>query len=650
MTSPLDGKVVPFGLAVDKLHEFIHAPEGDVETDAGSMPNLRKLANELRGIAADVATDTASDVSTAIEDRIYPGVYSTPPTAKPHSGEPPEDGDRCVILVGTVPYEHIRVGGGWVIPNFDSASLSLSSGSSMVGYDSGTAQDVLDAAKTLQSYTALRNYTGRANGVRITSTGIAGIFQRDDTDAASTDNAGTVIVDASGRRWKRVFAGPICVDWFGAGGNAATNTAAFDSAVAAAPDWGAVTLSAGKTYDLNSVNVSGKRITIAGYGATINCTGHANGALYKTDHGNRLSVHGVRFTGAGKAINYITATSGSMHDDFEFVSCRFENADYGVYLDGAREGRIVTCSFEGATNKGVYRVRSVNTDVVACFWKNTVYGVNDDGDGSPYSAGLKVLGGTMIGCGTGVISQRSDYCLVNGVMIDYCDNPVVFRGVDIGLIGGGCYITTRTTAPAILVDEHVASATTCREIRIIGNSIASNTDDVTSDTIKINKLASGEVSSNSITFWWRTGIDFSESTNLKIHHNKINNDPASTAPTKTSVLESAVGSNSNVVGDNEVSQPITAITAQVARNRGYATQSRGESASGVGVLSFTIPHGLDYVPTKGDVTIVPTNAEAAGKNPYVSAVDAINITVGFTAATAAAAGVGWNVRRGGSLS
>lgn len=148
MTSPIDGKVVPFGKAVDTFHAFLNEPVGDIDTESGSMPNLRKLSNELRTIAADKAEETAGAKAVEIEDRIYPGVYSTPPTNKPHSGQPCEDGDRCVILVGSIPYEHLRMGGGWVIPNVDAANLALPQGATRVGTNQGTVQEALDARPT----------------------------------------------------------------------------------------------------------------------------------------------------------------------------------------------------------------------------------------------------------------------------------------------------------------------------------------------------------------------------------------------------------------------------------------------------------------------------------------------------------------------
>lgn len=159
----------------------------------------------------------------AYEDRVYPGVYSTPPTNKPHSAAPSAEGDRCVILIGGTPYEHLRLGGGWVIPNIDSANLALPGGSSLVGYDGGTAQDILDSVKPLTSYAALRSYTGRASGVRITAPGIGGQFWRDAADVSTADDGGTVIVDGTGRRWKREFLGAASVMWWGCKGDGVTD-------------------------------------------------------------------------------------------------------------------------------------------------------------------------------------------------------------------------------------------------------------------------------------------------------------------------------------------------------------------------------------------------------------------------------------------
>lgn len=121
---------------------------------------------------------------------------------------------------------------------FDDLAVNNDSakGAAMVGYDGGTAQIVLDSGgKTMENYTALRAYTGRATAVRITAQGLAGLFQRDDADMVTADNGGTVVVDASGRRWKRVFVGGVWANWFGTVANGNTDDrAAIDAAIAAA--------------------------------------------------------------------------------------------------------------------------------------------------------------------------------------------------------------------------------------------------------------------------------------------------------------------------------------------------------------------------------------------------------------------------------
>ena len=109
----------------------------------------------------------------------------------------------------------------------DLASNAVGNGAALVGFDGGTVQTVLDDAKPMQSYTALRAYTGRATGVRITTPGIAGHFFRDASDTTSADDGGTIIVDASGRRWKRLFVGAVNVIWFGV-----QYTATYDEAIA----------------------------------------------------------------------------------------------------------------------------------------------------------------------------------------------------------------------------------------------------------------------------------------------------------------------------------------------------------------------------------------------------------------------------------
>lgn len=81
-------------------------------------------------------------------------------------------------------------------------------------------------ALELADYAALRAYAGDMKAAYVTGylatvapSGIAGMFVRDDSDTATADNGGTVIVSATGVRWKRSMGLEVKPEWFGAVGD-----------------------------------------------------------------------------------------------------------------------------------------------------------------------------------------------------------------------------------------------------------------------------------------------------------------------------------------------------------------------------------------------------------------------------------------------
>ena len=100
-------------------------------------------------------------------------------------------------------------------------------------------KDYAPDAIRMQSYTALRAYTGNAQAIDITTPGVAGRFYLDASDTITADNGGTVIVGADGRRWKRSYGWEVDARWFGAKadynpatGTGTDNTPAFMAALA----------------------------------------------------------------------------------------------------------------------------------------------------------------------------------------------------------------------------------------------------------------------------------------------------------------------------------------------------------------------------------------------------------------------------------
>ena len=85
----------------------------------------------------------------------------------------------------------------------------------------------------VRDYTGLRAYSGKSNLFQVTASGIAGFFSVVPGDSSSTDNGGTLIVLADGRRARRLFTGEAMAEWFGASVSAPDNAPAIMAALAA---------------------------------------------------------------------------------------------------------------------------------------------------------------------------------------------------------------------------------------------------------------------------------------------------------------------------------------------------------------------------------------------------------------------------------
>lgn len=183
--------------------------------DAQSQINIK--VNEASGYADDAADSALEALGYLQTYRATSyGALASDPATDP-LGNPPTVGDEYFNTTSNL-LKRFN-GTTWQASDINTANLAASSGSSLVGYDGQTVQDVLDGVRPMQSYTALRAYTGRATGVRITAIGIAGDFYRNPLDTtvytSSDDDGGVNIIDASGRKWTRKVSGNLRVSWFG---------------------------------------------------------------------------------------------------------------------------------------------------------------------------------------------------------------------------------------------------------------------------------------------------------------------------------------------------------------------------------------------------------------------------------------------------
>lgn len=126
--------------------------------------------------------------------------------------------------------------------------FGATNGAYSIGYGSTNIGLFADGIQ-LNQYSDLRAFTGNNKAVFICgyngtsyNTGIAGWFTYDPTDTTSTDNDGTIIVTASGKRYKRAgITDEYLSSWFGTVGNRIANDLpALNKAIAAAPLGGVV--------------------------------------------------------------------------------------------------------------------------------------------------------------------------------------------------------------------------------------------------------------------------------------------------------------------------------------------------------------------------------------------------------------------------
>lgn len=129
-------------------------------------------------------------------------------------------GGRAYIWNGSIP-----LGGKVVAPGSTpetSGGIGSNAWESVSGSSLRESLSATDGASIIGggTYTEIRAFTGEGNKINCIGRenifdGGNGVFLLDASDTTSSDNDGTILVDASGRRWKREFSGDINPIWFG---------------------------------------------------------------------------------------------------------------------------------------------------------------------------------------------------------------------------------------------------------------------------------------------------------------------------------------------------------------------------------------------------------------------------------------------------
>jgi hypothetical protein len=333
---------------------------------------------------------------------------------------------------------------------------------------------------------------------------------------------------------------------------------------------------------------------------------------------------------------------------------------YGIVLSGSRNPRVQNCFFRNTSSgNGIYIKDTVSPFIQNSIFKGAGYvgrAVYYPGTGNGTDAGLILRDCEILGWDKGLEVVGADWMVVDGCTIDYNNWSIKLGSQDRAVITQN-YIGSLGENPALWIGYDAAGVAPTRSEKII---VTENTftghyeGGNTYDCLLIdgtNTPDSVIIANNTISFYTRYGVNFSMvSTRLNISTNTF---AQRTGFGVAPVYNTLGATDSGVVINNNFFSNATTPTAmnlsslaRLNENIGCITEARGEGISGVGISTFTIAHGLSYTPAKSDIWLTPSNSEAAGKNPFISAVDATNITIGFTSATAAAAGVVWRARRG----
>jgi hypothetical protein len=439
------------------------------------------------------------------------------------------------------------------------------------------------------------------------------------------------------------------LDKGGHGNGTDDDTPAFNRLVADAADGSTLWLPPGRTYRLNGAILDGKRLSIDARGATILCGGSA--AFLKHDHDNKLSIEGGHWTGDGSAVRWAAPVTSQVDPlDLLVVGGEYHTGDYAFHLDGVREASFHGVEFK---HQGIYRTRSTNHSFVGCVWQTCDYAINDDGDGSPFSAGLIVVGGTMIGCTNGIRSTGTDYVGLFGLMCDYNDKPVRLEGVERAEIQGG-YYSSRTVAPALFAGPKGNIPT--RDLHVSGAEFVQHDRRSASNCIELIGVEYAILTGLVVNFFTRYGIQYENCTFLTIDKSRFACDAGASAQARC-IYEPAgsTGGGSNRIVQNAFQRPAGALAisvsefTSVAGNHGYGTENRGLCIAPPGSAFVDVEHGCPFIPEKDEISLTPGNAEAALKPAFVEGVGQSAFRLRFPAALRAPAEIAWQVRKRAAL-
>lgn len=455
-----------------------------------------------------------------------------------------------------------------------------------------------------------------------------GIFEVDATDNTSLDNGGTILVDASGRRWKRQYDGNVNILWFAKGDGVTVETTALRSAIAATKRSGILYFT-DNVFVVDDELIIDRPITIKG----------TSGVIYS----DTLSSC-IKQNSTGKSIFRIRATAdGYLFGQYGITDFHFYDITLSGPLNESRSVSAVSC--DESVNGGAYHVRGWSFNNVnfrfftyGFYMRGIVYlGAFNRVRGTRCNAFALIdnLSGSNDLCGQIRFHQCEGTFCDNGLMLslesqtgDYAVSQSTFAHGDRGIqFGWACHIDIGddvslednsdcgiyTIIPASVSNPNCEAAKNIRGIKFIGNG----------DDIWINKETTAYSGGG---FSWPMYIDG-------------NTFAGTTRKILRVTGNSPFDSQQFVFGiSNTYSGGIVPLSKIDSNFRGYnAIKEQGKTSvsanvtatTDTNVATFTIPAGKSCIIAKYSAISLSTNA-SGGNARYAAAVrftDATNSIV-----------------------
>lgn len=486
-------------------------------------------------------------------------------------------------------------------------------------------------------------------------------------DTTSADNGGTIIVDASGRRWYReTGSSPYSVIWFGAKGDSTTDDF---TAIQAAIHTGKqvyLPVPSGANYKISASLVcdnAGQLITGAGT-ASIIATSSATAVIFNIT-ANNVEIHSLALTSS------VTRTAGGSNNYIDIV-----NVGYVHLHDMLMQNLTNGVRMAGSLVAGI-RIHDITMDAM--------FGA---GAGIEIGGGVDIVIRDTLLSGTGPSNQIASGVVITAcgdVTLDhvstvYCGNAISIAPATGAVIqtlfmndcffdsGSGAGIDVEATGTVQLLKIHntwiASNASGGLILNTHGSGVIQQTDVI--NCVMSNNGAHGLIINTiGVTGTNIIGGSFGANTGSGIFVNA--------SVTRFKIIGATCGISGEFVGNTQYGLSMGAgcdqfivadnnfngngtgsvnwsspggtygVTWRTHDNIGFPTAAFGILTTTAGPTTFTITHGLSVAPSLSDIQLTLLSGIGTAANFWPGAAGGTTFTITFNAAPGASVSVGWKI-------